>query len=185
MKRHLTPGRIAGYLLYLSVACTLVCGVTFARYSTVVTGAGAARVAAVEMNMNTTLDLSGQLQGLAPGGEKTVSFEVTNFQGDLVSDVDQAYSITVATTGNLPLSFALSHEDAAGAQGSYAKSAPLTAPPFVWEGGALPHAGAVTHTYVLTVSWPGDQAAGRYADEIDLVTLRVDAKQAEPHDAAG
>ena len=42
MKKQLTFGRIVSYLLYLSLVCTLIFGVTYARYSTEVTGGASA-----------------------------------------------------------------------------------------------------------------------------------------------
>ena len=49
------------------------------------------------------------------------------------------------------------------------------------EGGFLPHTEETTHSYELTVSWPNDEKNEFvYADEIDLVTVTVDAKQTMP-----
>ncbi len=49
----------------------------------------------------------------------------------------------------------------------------------VWTGGFLP-AAETAHQYRLTVTWPMENADERYAREIDMVTLTVDAKQHEP-----
>lgn len=180
MTKHLTKRRVVAYLLYFSLACTLVLGVTYARYSSAITGTGSAHVAAVELELNEPLDLSEQLQGMTPGTERKLSFEISNAKGTSVSQVAQDYSITVNTTGSLPLIFTLAHSDSTTA-GTYADT-PSNAegqPVWTWSGGALPHSEEITHTYSLTVTWPAEQADAHYADEIDLVTLTVDAKQAQ------
>lgn len=176
MKKHLTLGRLAGYLLYLSLAGTLFFGVTYARYSSTVTGTGTAEVAALEMN--TTLDLTGRLQGLAPGEKRTVGFEVTNFLETSVSEVSQEYSVTVTTTGNLPLTFELTPSKTE-AEGTFADAPSGASSTVTWKGGSLPYGAATTHTYTLTVTLPSGQAAS-YADEIDLVTLTINAQQTKP-----
>ena len=49
------------------------------------------------------------------------------------------------------------------------------------QGGFLPHTDETTHSYKLTVSWPSNgKNEFVYADEIDLVTVTVDAKQTMP-----
>ena len=48
----------------------------------------------------------------------------------------------------------------------------------VLEGGFLPHSVETKHTYVLTVLLPVSNA--EYADEIDLITVTVQAEQTTP-----
>lgn len=179
MSPHLTKRRVIGYMIYFVLVCMLVLGVSFARYYTQVSGSGTATTAAVAMN--STLDLTSQLQDLEPGETKAIAFEVTNQKGDTISDVAQEYTITLTTTGNLPLNYTLSGN--AEPQGSgavvytQAKSSGSTR---VWSGGNLPHTQAATHHYTLSVEWPSDKAMEQYADEIDWVTLCVEAKQVQP-----
>lgn len=45
MKKYLTKGRIVSYLLYLSLACSVVFGVSYAQYSATVSGSQTATVA--------------------------------------------------------------------------------------------------------------------------------------------
>ncbi|MCH1981802.1 hypothetical protein MCG98_04355 [Ruminococcus sp. OA3] len=177
MRKHLTKGRIIAYLLYLAMACTVLLGVTYARYQSVVTGTGTARTAAMEMN--TTIDMSSALRGLKPGETKEIQFEVSNKKNADVSEVAQDYTITIVTTGNLPLIYQLASAGDKG-KGSFAEaSASSEGDSQVWTGGFLPAAETV-HQYRLTVIWPVENADERFAGEIDLVTLTVDAKQQEP-----
>lgn len=179
MRKHLTKGRIIAYLLYLAMACTALLGVTYARYQSTVTGTGTAQTAAMEMNMNTTIDMSEQLRGLKPGETKEIVFEVSNKKAAEVSEVAQDYTISVMTTGNLPLTYQLTPEGDKG-MGSFAEAlAGSQKDSQVWTGGFLP-AAETAHQYRMTVAWPGADADERYAGEIDLVTLTVDAKQREP-----
>lgn len=183
MKKNLTKGRIISYIIYLALACTLVFGITYARYSSKVTGNVTAKTASVEMN--STIDLSKQLEGMAPGSPKEIKFEVTNKKEGNVSEVGQEYSITIDTTGNLPLTYTIDSDTAASESGEYvtAVNEASGGTNHKWTGGVLPYsADGVTHTYTLTVTWleSGDVDNSAYSDEIDQVTLTVDAKQIEP-----
>lgn len=173
MKKHLTTRRIAMYLLYLVMVGMLVFGVTYARYLSTISGSAKAQTAAVALD--SSLDLTSSLAGMQPGESKIIKFAVKNQKGDTTSEVAQEYTITISTTNNLPLTYTLNKQDSNS--GSYVtNSSNLT-----WTGGLLPYsASGVTHTYTLTVAWPPDKAAESYADEIDLVTLTVDAKQVNP-----
>lgn len=188
MRKHLTKGRVIIYLFCLTLACTLVFGVTYARFHSKITGMAAAQTAAVALG--TTLDLSSRLQGLQPGDETEISFNISNFSkesGKQISEVGQEYTITIATTGNLPLEYAITQKTAvttsqsaeeAADTGSYVTPAPEKAN--VWTGGLLPSGTETTHQYTLTVRWPQEQNNYRYSEEIDLVTLTVDAVQTLP-----
>jgi hypothetical protein len=184
MKKHLTTGRIGLYLLYLTAVGTLVLGTVYARYRSDVTGTGTAEVAAAAMDVTGTgsssLDLTKVLSGMKPGTSKEVEFVVTNAKDGAVSEVAEEYQITVSTTGNLPLTYVLSAKST-GTKGTFAEVGVNPAPGrFQWTGGFLPDSAETVHTYQLTVTWPGEQKAGSYTDEIDLVTLTVDAVQAKP-----
>lgn len=144
---------------------------------------GSAQAAAVAMN--STIDLTEKLSELKPGNTKTITFAVNNYkEAGKISEVSQDYSITVTTTGNLPLQYELSLEDETQKDsvitGNYVKWETPSQESFstIWNGGYLPHSVEEEHTYVLAVTWPGDENQDSYADEIDLITLTVDAKQA-------
>lgn len=179
MKDREKRRRILSYVLYLTLACVLVLGITYARYRSTVTGTGTASVARVALN--STADLSEDLKGMQPGESVKIDVAVSNVEeGNLTSEVTQDYSITVETTGNLPLKFTLVKKNST-AEGSYVK---LDTPTVesngnstTWPGGQMPHSVITTHDYVLTVQWPNDSKSDDYADEIDYITLTVDAKQ--------
>lgn len=178
MSKHLTAGRVARYLLFLVIACAVVLGVSFARYVTVVQGQGLGQVAGVALDVSGdgAVDVTSQLRGMKPGDTRTVGFTVTNEKDGTVSEVAQEYSVSVETTGNLPLTYALTASGEAGS-GSFVGGSGLS-----WAGGVLPY-GSASHSYTLMVSWPEDAAGSVFADEIDRVVLRVDAHQAAPTEA--
>ena len=110
MKKHFTTGRILIYLLLLTGVGASLVGVSDARYSTVVRGGASATVAAVALDITgnrTSIDLSSHLQDMSPGSERNLVFSVSNQKNGAVSQVTQEYSITVGSTGNLPLTFHL------------------------------------------------------------------------------
>ena len=184
MKKQLKPGRVAVYLLALAAVCTLVWGVSYARYRTDV--AGAAKGTAATMALGVVdgaqeLNLSDRLSGMTPGETRTVSFTITNTKDGVASQVAQTYDIAIETTNNLPLTYSLAHQGSATAGGAFAAG---EAGSLTWTGGRLP-ADAASHTYTLTVSWPAEKNGAWYMNEIDAVTLRVNAAQAQPQAGTG
>lgn len=191
MKKHLTAGRVIRYLLYLSTVSTLVISVTYARFTLEMRGEGSISAAAVAMDItggagNSALDLTTQLQGLHPGEKKELTIAVTNQKGDIASEVAQEYSITISTTGNLPLTYTLTSSNSDdSSEGTYVTklTEEMSGTVMTWTGGLLPYVDTgtgIAHTYKLTVEWPSGSADEKLADEIDLVTLTVDAKQVQP-----
>ncbi len=177
MKKQLTFGRIVSYLLYLSLVCTLIFGVTYARYSTEVTGGASAQTAAVALD--SSLDLASSLEGIKPGSTSEIKFEVSNQKDEVVSEVAQEYTVTLLTTGNLPLEFTLaSAPGTAGSGESYVVK--KEGGNYIWSGGLFPAGKAETHKYTLTVSWPKDANDAKLMNEIDAISLRIDAHQVEP-----
>lgn len=177
MKKQLTFGRIVSYLLYLSLVCTLIFGVTYARYSTEVTGGASAQTAAVALD--SSLNLSSSLEGMKPGITSKINFTVSNQKDKVVSEVAQEYTVTLLTTGNLPLEFTLaSAPGTADSGGSYALS--KAAGNYIWSGGLFPPGKEETHKYTLTVIWPIGENDAKLMNEIDAISLRIDAYQVEP-----
>lgn len=160
---------IVTWLLFAVILTLLISSTTLSRYLTTVSGAGTATVAAVAMEKG---EVSFDTANLKPGGTAAYTFAVTNRREGRVSDVAQSYSVTVTATGNLPLAYSLEPLDSTPALSKIAGE-------LVWTGGSLPHTKATTHTYSLTVSWPADRKSAALADEIDLITVTVDAQQAD------
>ena len=179
MKKQLTAGRIAGHLLCLSMICTAVFGVSYARYTSSVNGSATTTVAAVAMDGKIT-STSVDVKDIKPGDTKTVEFAVVNFSDGKTSEVAQDYTVTVKTAGNLPFTFTITKSGTENPAGRFAEE--LKDTDGVWEatGGLLPAATKTTHSYTLTITWPAGQTASNYTDEIDTVTLIVDGKQAMP-----
>ena len=179
MKKQMTARRIIVYLCCLSMVGLLAVGGTYARYIQEVQGQATGSVAAVALGG--TLDLTSSLKGLTPGGEKKIEFAGSNKTGTTVSEVALNYGIAIDTTGNLPLTYALVAKSG-GDAASYVKATGSSGRN--WSGGTFPvGASGATHAYELTVAWPKGSASESLADEIDLVTLTVDAQQIEQEPA--
>lgn len=176
MKKQLTFGRIVSYLLYLSLVCTLIFGVTYARYSTEVTGGTSAQTAAVALD--SSLDLTEDLKGMTPGDAKPIFFSVSNKKDSTVSEVAQEYTITLLTTGNLPLKFSIAPSDNIANEQKYATVEDEQNK--FWSGGLFPAGKEETHKYTLTVTWPQDANDTKFMNEIDAISLCIDAHQVEP-----
>ena len=101
MKKHLAAGRIICYLLFLTVVCTLVFRAAYSRFYSQAAGAGTANIA--EVALNSQIDLSDKVNGMVPGDTRDIVIQVSNQKDGVISEVTQSYTITVETTGNLPL----------------------------------------------------------------------------------
>ncbi|MCH1942555.1 hypothetical protein [Holdemania massiliensis] len=185
MKKHLTKARIISYGCYFLLACTLVLGATYARFNREITGSAAGKTADVLMDV-TVKDITDQLKGIASENPVEIEFSVVNFKKEegiqKISEVAQDYTITVETTGNLPLNFALSTVGSTSTPNDYIKTFQVSqSNPTQWvgTGGQLPTGKAVTHMYQLSVSWNGVDYE-KYLDEIDRVLLIIEAKQVQP-----
>lgn len=179
MKKQLTKTWLTGYLICFAGVFLLITGVSYARMITKIAGTAKAASAAVNLD-TTTINISDLLQTLQPGDRKELKFEVHNYQntGEM-SEVAQDYSVTVQTSGNLPLTFVLNGENT-DVQGKLAEIGSQTGSAWKWTGGWLPQAQSVSHRYTLTVVWPADKNDVMLADEIERITLTVDAVQALP-----
>lgn len=185
MNKAFTKSRIMGYMLLLTVASLCVAALSYARYSTKVSGAATAVVAAWGSDYTTDTANIIDVSGLTPGSSLVYKFRVTNEKDGKVSEVAQSYFVTVETTGNLPLTFTLSLENSPSAGSAVAVTDASRTLSFinnksVSDGGSLPPAVSVSHNYILTVSWPQDQNGEKYAGEIDQVSLTVNAQQILP-----
>ncbi|RGU93472.1 hypothetical protein DWW31_08995 [Clostridium sp. AF15-17LB] len=175
MKRHLTKSRIIGYLLLFTVMTLLVLSVTYSRFMSMVEGDGKAVLAVWEAQSDAlTIDVD----GMKPGMLKTYEFYITNSKDGVTSDVAQNYTVTVESTNNLPLTYRLSPAGD-GQEGTVIQEQTLdmSTGKSKMAGGRLPHTTAATHEYILNVTWPQEHTEAGYADEIDMVTLTVEAEQ--------
>lgn len=180
MKKEHNKSRIISYLLCFIAACSVVLGVTFARYKSTILGTG--KAFAAKTALNSTADLSKQLKNMKPGQSTAVDIFISNLDAadNKISEVTQDYSIAVKTTGNLPLEFTLVPKNNNG-KGSYVDPDPSTGGSnlILWENGKMPHSEAAEHVYTLTVKWKDTETDAKYADEIDKITLSVDARQTQ------
>lgn len=173
------------WLVFAVVVTALISTTTLSRYMTTITGHATATVASVDMNVaeSAARMMSFDISGLKPGGQMTYTFNICNFSGNKASEVTMDYLIRILSTGNLPLSFSL---EAAGADTEDSKMAgalQMSSGESGWitaSAGRLPHSVKTTHMYTLTVTWPSEANDAKYANEIDSITIHVDAQQSVP-----
>ena len=115
-----------------------------------------------------------------PGDSTTKTFKVRNYSGDSgVSEVTMKYTISLKTTGNLPLHFTLldagGHSlkvwDCNGTNGQreYKYERPTVFSPGV-EG---------THNYKIRAQWQSDRNAARFSGMTDAVYVSVKWEQVD------
>ena len=183
-KKRLGAGRRRALWLWMIcgiLLCQIVGTAAYSRYRMEKTGDGESRIAcfATGMKFIEVMNLPEK-----PGESTDMKFSVTNHEGDRTSETLLYYTVTMETAGNLPLEFTLSRDESQGdhADDNWIGNGKLTGNTASGQG-SLPLGTAVIHRYILKVSWPMEQDTDNYeyADEIDYVRIRVQAKQASPH----
>ena len=115
-----------------------------------------------------------------PGDSSTEkTFTVQNFSGGSVSEVTMKYTISLKTTGNLPLTFTLLDADGnslevwdcngTNGQREYQYESPTVFSPGV----------AGTHDYTIRAQWQSDRNAARFSGMTDAVYLSVKWEQVD------
>ena len=171
-------GRIPRKLLHtaiiicVAVLCLTSVGITSAKYISQSHGNDSASVARFSPSLisENNIDISDIKK---PGDSTEKTIKVQNFSGDSVSEVTMKYTISLKTTGNLPLTFTLL--DAAGkplevwdcngtnGQREYKYESPTVFSPGV----------AQTHNYKIRAQWQSDRNAAQFSGMTDAVYLSV------------
>ena len=177
-------GRIPRKLLHtaiiicVAVLCLTSVGITSAKYISQSHGNDSASVARFSPSLisENNIDISDIKK---PGDSTEKTFKVQNFSGDSVSEVTMKYTISLKTTGNLPLCFTLL--DAGGnplkvwdcngtnGQREYKPESPTVFSPGV----------AQTHNYKIRAQWQSDRNAARFSGMTDAVYVSVKWEQVD------
>ena len=181
---HLQKGRIPRKLLHtaviicVAVLCLTSVGITSAKYIFQSHGNDSASVACFSPSLisENNIDISDIKK---PGDSTEKTFKVQNFSGDNVSEVTMTYTITLKTTGNLPLTFTLLDAngnslkvwDCNGTNGQreYKYESPTVFSPGV----------AQTHNYKIRAQWQSDRNAARFSGMTDAVYVSVKWEQVD------
>ena len=183
-------GRLWLYLVYAIAVTAMAATVTLSRYTAAATGVGTAAAAQFVAEL-TPLTVSPEQLPDAPGKSAGISFSVTNEKEGSVSEVAQTYTVTVRSSGNLPLTFTLAPSGSTPAGvGTQIAETVLTAEPLsAQEGisagtpaaqGSFPAGTGCVHAYTLTVAWPEGKNSADYANEIDALQIEVRTEQVAP-----
>ena len=177
-------GRIPRKLLHtaviicVAVLCLTSVGITSAKYISQSHGNDSASVACFSPSLisENNIDISDIKK---PGDSTEKTIKVQNFSGDNVSEVTMTYTITLKTTGNLPLTFTLLDAngnslkvwDCNGTNGQreYKYESPLVFSPGV----------AQTHDYTIRAQWQSDRNAARFSGMTDAVYVSVKWEQVD------
>lgn len=183
---HSQKGRIPRKLLHTAVIicvaalCLASIEMASAKYIFQSHGndsASVARFSPALINEN-NIDISGIKK---PGDSTTKTFKVQNFSGDSgVSEVTIKYTISLKTTGNLPLHFTLLDVygnslnvvwecNGTNGQREYQYECPL-----VFSPGTLQ-----SHTYQLKAEWPNTQKDSKFSGMTDAVYVSVKWEQVD------
>ena len=182
---HSQKGRIPRKLLHTAVIicvaalCLASIEMASAKYIFQSHGndsASVARFSPALINEN-NIDISGIKK---PGDSTEKTFTVQNFSGDSVSEVTMKYTITLQTTGNLPLRFTICDmsedksviwtcDGISGKQEYEYEDSSLVFRPGV----------AGERKYRLKVEWPSSQNGAQYSGLTDAVYISVAWEQVD------
>lgn len=181
---HSQKGRIPRKLLHTAVIicvaalCLASIEMASAKYIFQSHGndsASVARFSPALINEN-NIDISGIKK---PGNSTEKTFTVQNYSGGSVSEVTMKYTISLKTTGNLPLHFTLLDADGhslkawecngTNGQREYKYECPL-----VFSPGTLQ-----SHTYQLKAEWPNTQKDSKFSGMTDAVYVSVKWEQVD------
>ena len=181
---HSQKGRIPRKLLHtaviicVAVLCLTSVGITSAKYISQSHGNDSASVACFSPSLisENNIDISDIKK---PGDSTEKTFTVQNFSGDNVSEVTMKYTISLKTTGNLPLCFTLLDADGnslevwdcngTNGQREYQYESPTVFSPGVAE----------THDYTIRAQWQSDRNAARFSGMTDAVYVSVKWEQVD------
>ena len=168
----------AAIVVCLFVLCLTSVGITSAKYISQSHGNDSASVARFSPSLisENNIDISDIKK---PGDSTEKTFKVQNFSGDSVSEVTMKYTISLKTTGNLPLCFTLLDADGntlavwdcdgTSGQQKYEYESPLVFSPGV----------AQTHDYTIRAQWQSDRNAARFSGMTDAVYVSVKWEQVD------
>ena len=114
-----------------------------------------------------------------PGDSTEKTFKVQNFSGDSVSEVTMKYTISLKTTGNLPLCFTLLDADGNSLE-VWECNGTNGQQKYEYESLTVFSPGTPqSHTYQLKAEWPAGQNGAQFAGLTDAVYLSVIWKQVD------
>ena len=164
-------------ILCVSLLCLTSIGQTTAKFVSEGHAGATASVARFSPSLvsDSNIDISGIKK---PGDSTEKTFTVQNFSGDSVSEVTMKYTITLQTTGNLPLRFTICDmsedksviwtcDGISGKQEYEYEDSSLVFRPGV----------AGERKYRLKVEWPSSQNGAQYSGLTDAVYLAAEWEQ--------
>lgn len=162
------------WIVFLLLLTMLATGVSFAKYVTTVTGSGTVSVARPVVKYvksdtallnNTAVSWPGGLSSLKPGDTIVYQFAVQNFDGGLQNEVTMKYRLSLDHPGNtLPLDYTIT-------------SANAGTPVDGWY--TIGFGGNATHTFTLTMTWPGSMNGDAYKNKQQPMSIRLEAHQVD------
>ena len=182
---HSQKGRIPRKLLHtaviicFAVLCLASIEMAWAKYILQSHGNDSASVACFSPSLisENNIDISDIKK---PGDSTEKTFKVQNFSGDSVSEVTMKYTISLKTTGNLPLCFTLLDADGnslgvwncSGTNGKQEYTYQTDS--FIFSPGT-----PQSHTYQLKAEWPNTQNDSKFSGMTDAVYVSVKWEQVD------
>lgn len=159
------------HLLYLVLLTSLVCAVTFAKYSTSIVGVDSVKVAKYNLTYSDN-SASAILSSLTPSSPKNaIIITVSSDQ----SEVSLEYDLNLSYTQNIPLEInVFSGADNSGEKLLTINSATPSATTSRF---SFAHSQTITHNYYVEIGWQSGMSSSDYSGEIDVVKITANWSQ--------
>ena len=181
---HSQKGRIPRKLLHtaviicVAVLCLTSVGITSAKYISQSHGNDSASVASFSPSLisENNIDISDIKK---PGDSTKKTIKVQNFSGGSVSEVTMKYTISLKTTGNLPLCFTLLDADG-NSLGVWNCNGTNGQQEYKYECPAIFSPGTTqSHAYQLKAEWSNTQNDSKFSGMTDAVYVSVKWEQVD------
>lgn len=168
---------IVALLLLGAVGSTLLVSSPMARYITTATGSASARVAKFNVKIGELKLTEGTSGGTGTvAGQTQTETQTVKIDPMQPGDVRE-YTVTVTSNSEVAVRFRLEVTN-------IYSNIPLTIEVLDEEGNSIETDGAVlqagdaeTHTYTLRISWDESESDPKYAERVDILTIRMVAEQ--------
>jgi len=176
-KQHWTI-RIAAVLFCMVLITTWMTSGLYARYASQDQMADLARTAAFVFDIE---DTEGNFQIpvtdiTKPGDDSVCTFVVKNSHQNIVSDVEQEYTVTVKLNGSMPLDCVLQKADSEVAAFLVEETrnlAQVTEQSKNSEAYVMKASVKTEDTYTLTVNWPASENDAKYANGTSVAQVQL------------
>ena len=167
--------------LLVKFMCVLIffCTITFSKYTNDIAGDDEAHTATFFIDgEEVTQNIS--FSDWAPGSSHSYNIIIKNFNGSATANTAQQYHLILKKEGTLPLIYSLrsknNNEDGVGSMLEN-KEISFEGNVGILDGGVIPADKAISHEYILDISWPKEENVSDLSSQSEEISITVESVQ--------